>query len=85
MNGDTRWNNLPWDSNANPVLVFRQISPQPDFAGSFERPDIAVSEDDGTIDLNEIKDRAASGTIGEYAPSGKYCTIEEFRQSRCGL
>lgn len=102
--GDSRWNNLEWGTNMDPILIFRQITPSANFGYSFEVPDVAYDETTGTVFMNEMykaaitinpentpeeeeaeRRKVASYTILEYAPVGKYCTINEFIQNRCGF
>lgn len=83
----SKWNNIPWGLHANPILIFRQISPKEDFYKSFNAVEIAFDENSSEIDLRNIyadeEEKIASTAIGEWAPSGKYCTIGDFLRNRC--
>jgi hypothetical protein len=85
----SKWNNIRWGLHANPILIFRQISPHEDFDNSFEKAHIAFDENSGEIDLRDIfynePDKIASTIIHDFAPSGRYCTIGEFFINHCGF
>ena len=83
----TKWNNLRWGWHADPVLIFRQISPRQTFENSFARAEIAFDESSGVVNLHDLvenePDKIASDDIGDYAPIGKYCTVKNFLYNRC--
>ncbi len=72
------WNVLPGKLDQKPMVVFRQMLPRDDFAGSFmvlPELDIFVPpEQSGALE------KAASQHIGDWALQGDYCTKREFRR-----
>jgi hypothetical protein len=71
---------LSWQELAAPLLIYRQILPRADFAGSVERVPVF---DPGV-------DRAAQRAelfMGTYAPTGVVCKVSTFLEnaSACGL
>lgn len=85
----SKWNNIRWGLHADPILIFRQISPQENFELSFNEAEIAFDENSGEINLRYLlenePEKIAATTIGDYAPSGKYCTIGHFLLNQCGF
>jgi hypothetical protein len=70
---------LSWEYFMAPILLYRQIMPREDFAGSANR--VPVYDDNLAVDRQR-----AENFIGEYAPRGQLCSVSEFMQgSNCGL
>jgi hypothetical protein len=78
------WNLINWGAHLTPILIYRQIAPNENFDQSFYAVETAFNRGDQPT-LDEIMAKKASNYIDEYAPSGKYCTIEEFERDGCGL
>lgn len=86
---DSKWSNIRWELHVNPTLIFHQISPIDDFDNSFSATEIAFDENYSEISLQHIleneQEKIASTSIGEYAPTGKFCTVSDFFLNHCGF
>lgn len=73
------YNYLVWYNMSGPMLLYRQMVPHPDFIGSIYNvprynPDLPAEQ------------QMAELFIGEYAPSGRYCDLQDFMNgSDCGM
>lgn len=82
---DPVWNVFKWGQHLYPALLYRQIGVNPDFENSFSKADVAihVNMDPETSSIADIVSKKASVKIGEYAPEGIYCSLDEFKEDRC--
>jgi hypothetical protein len=70
---------LSWEYFMAPILIYRQILPREDFAGSANRAPVFD-------DKRPLDQQRAENSIGEYAPTGQLCPISEFMHgSTCGF
>ncbi len=73
------YNYLVWYNMKTPMLLYRQMAPQPGFIGSIYN--VPRYDPDLPADGQE-----AENFIGQYAPIGRYCTPEDFMNgSDCGM
>lgn len=95
-NKNPGWINLKWTWPDDgkligaPILLFRQISPNPAFSDSFDAVDYAFNEggvEDVDVSMVALYNagKQASLDIGEYAPTGVYCTETQFNENKCGI
>lgn len=78
---EQQWNVFQWGQHQFPALLFRQIGVNPDF---YENSFCNTNDAFHFETMQELVDNNASITIGEYAPTGIYCQLDEFANNRCG-
>ncbi len=71
---------LSWKEFNDPLLIYRQVLPHPDFSGSVWM----VPVYDPEVDRDEQR---AESFMGAYAPTGVVCKVSTFVEnpSACGL
>jgi len=64
-----------------PVLIYRNLIPRADFPGSFSKVPLWRSRLPFVEGADEY---AADKFIGEYAPVGKVCSVDQYKINKCG-
>lgn len=73
------YNYMVWYNLTNPMLLYRQMVPHPDFSGSIANVPHYDPE-------QPAAGQEAQNFIGDYAPYGRYCSITAFvGGSDCGM
>lgn len=78
---DQVWNVFKWGQHLYPALLFRQIGVNPHF---YDNSFCNTNDAFHLETLQDLVDNSADHTIGEYAPTGIYCELNEFENNRCG-